>query len=285
MYQQTLAKLINRPAAANKYDFGHVLIVGGSPGTVGAPLLAALAAMRTGAGLVTIAARGDVADKLEERVLEVMTLRLPADDASAIRTIKKYCDAKKVTAVAIGSGLLPPDTSLARYLLSELSVPVVLDAGALTVFKDDLQQLAELGTKNHATVATPHDGEYYQLTGIYLPASGDERKSIASDFAKRMHITLISKGHHTLVAHTDGTLYEEQAGNPGMAKAGTGDVLTGVIVGLLAQGISINEAAELGVHIHATAGDIVAANETQAGGIASDIIEAIPHALKKLASS
>jgi hydroxyethylthiazole kinase-like uncharacterized protein yjeF len=281
MHVSTLSKLLHRPPAANKYDFGHVLIVGGSPGTVGAPLLAAMAAMRTGAGLVTIAAYGDTVDALEERVLEVMTLRLPASDVSAARTIKAYCTAKKVTAVAIGSGLLAPHTSLARQLLPELTVPVILDAGGLTAYKNNLETLASLGSKNPAIVATPHDGEYQQLTGTVLPPEGDERKKIVTEFAVNEHITLVAKGHHTLVAHPDGTVYKEMNGNPGMAKAGTGDVLTGIIAGLLAQGTAVNEAAEIGVHLHAVAGDIVAKSKTQAGIIASDIIDAIPLALRQ----
>lgn len=284
MYASTLSKLLHRPSAANKYDFGHVLIIGGSPGAIGAPLLAAMAAMRIGAGLVTIAARSDVVDKLEERVLEVMTLRLPANDKSAVRILKKFCDAKKVTAIAIGSGLLSPDTSPALRLLSELTVPVILDAGALTIFRNNLKTLADLGKKNSSIVATPHDGEYQQLTGSSLPAEGDKRKKIAAAFAVNNHLTLVAKGHHTLVAHPDGAIYKETNGNPGIAKAGTGDVLTGMIAGLLAQGIVVNEATEMGVHLHALAGDMAAKKETQAGIIASDIIEAIPSALKQAAS-
>jgi NAD(P)H-hydrate epimerase len=285
MFNQTIQRLLHRPDNANKYDFGHVLIIGGSPGAIGAPLLAAMAALRTGAGLVTIAAYTEVIDKLEKRVLEAMTLRLPHNDHAAIQTIHEFIAAKKVSVVVIGPGLLPPATVLSMQLVPTLTVPVVLDAGALTCFRSNLATLEAAGAQNPSIIATPHDGEYHQLTGLVLPTKISARRHAATEFAKRMHLTLVCKGHHTIVAHQDGTAHQDHRGNPGMAKAGTGDVLSGIIAGLLAQDVLAAEAADLGVHLHALAGDLAVASKTQAGVIASDLIDSVPQAMRAASDS
>ncbi len=279
LHQQTLHRLLHRPEQANKYDFGHLLIIGGSPGMIGAPLLAAMAAMRTGAGLVTIAAPADAIHQLEERVLEVMTLQLP-DGAAGLEAVNGYIKAKKVTALVAGPGLRPTIAVQMPHWLPKLDLPVLLDATAATSFHDRLQILTSAGQPNPGIILTPHDGEYQKLTGEALPTDNPERTQAAIHFARDHHVTLVCKGHHSIVAHADGSAYQEQRGNPGLAKAGTGDVLSGMIGGLLAQGVAATEAADLGVHLHAIAGDLAAAAKTQASILASDIPNFIPQALR-----
>ncbi|HEU5187687.1 MAG TPA: ADP/ATP-dependent (S)-NAD(P)H-hydrate dehydratase, partial [Candidatus Saccharimonadales bacterium] len=133
---------------------------------------------------------------------------------------------------------------------------------------------------NAAIVATPHDGEFKKLTDQTLPHDAPARMLAARSFARSMHVTLVCKGSHTIVGHPDGSAYQEQRGNPGLATAGAGDVLAGVIGGLLAQGVSVKDAAELGVHLHAVAGDLAAVAKTEPGVVASDIIDALPQALR-----
>lgn len=284
MYQQILRTITTRPQNANKYDFGHVLVIGGSPGTIGAPLLAATAALKVGAGLVTVASYAEVIDKVEEHVLDVMTLRLPHGEAGAVQTIQEFIEAHKVTAVAIGSGLPLPFAALSQWLMPVLTIPAVLDAASLTCFKDDLEELGD-AARHTPVIATPHDGEYRQLTGETLPTEPALRRQVAIARAQQLHLTLVCKGPHTVVAHPDGAAYEEPAGNPGMAKAGMGDVLTGIIAGLLAQGVEPSTAAELGVHLHALAGDIAARTETQAGILASELIDLLPQAMRQAESN
>lgn len=275
----TLEKFFNRKADANKYDFGHVLVIGGSPGMVGAPFLAAKAALRAGAGLVTIASHADVIDKLEKRVEEIMTLRLPADEADALSVIQSFVHERKVSAVVIGPGQSPDWRHFDQQLLAQLSVPVVVDGGALGAFQNDLDELKKRGTKNSGIVLTPHGGEYERLRKVTLPRDPTALARDAAAFARGMHVTLVLKGHATVVAQRNGGLYRNTTGNPGMATAGSGDVLSGIIGGLLAQGLAVKDATESGVYLHGLAGDIAAAQSTQPGMIASDLIEYLPQAL------
>ncbi|HEX3082356.1 MAG TPA: NAD(P)H-hydrate dehydratase [Candidatus Saccharimonadia bacterium] len=277
-----LRQLLHRPATAQKYDFGHVLVVGGSPGMVGAPLLSAEAALRMGAGLVTIAAPAEVADKLDRRVREVMTLALPDPPGAAAEVVRRFATQRRVSALAVGPGLRAGASALVLQLLRGPALPTVLDAGVFVALRDHLDALDDASERG--LVLTPHAGEYEKLTGeAVLPGHLEQRREVA-DFAGRHGVTLVLKGHHTLVAHPDGTIYENTTGNPGLATAGTGDVLTGMIAGLLAQGLPPRAAAEAGVYLHGVAGDLAAEAKTQSGMIASDVTAFLPEALKKLAS-
>jgi ADP-dependent NAD(P)H-hydrate dehydratase / NAD(P)H-hydrate epimerase len=259
-----LRGVLERRPDSHKYDYGHVLVVGGSPGMVGAPLLVAMAALRIGAGLVTIASSADIIDKLENGVLEVMTLRLPKDGQAAAERLGKFIDERKVNVVAAGSGLA--DDNVVRLVLPRLRVPAVLDAGALSAHD----------THQADVVLTPHAGELSRLISEDLP---QDRKKLLQDKAREWKVTLLLKGDHTIVAGGEGQFYVNDTGNPGLATAGTGDVLSGVIAGLLAQGLGSFEAAKYGVYLHGLAGDLAAADKTQPGLIASDVIEYLPAAL------
>ncbi len=274
-----LERFFNRKADANKYDFGHVLVVGGSPGMVGAPFLAAKAALRVGAGLVTIASYAGVIDKLEKRVEEIMTLRLPADEADALSAVQSFVRARKVSTVVIGPGQSPDWHQFDRQLLARLSMPAVVDGGALGAFQDNLTALKDLGARNSGVVLTPHGGEYERLRGAKPPHDATALAQDAAAFARDLQVTLVLKGHATVVAHRNGGLYQNTTGNPGMATAGSGDVLSGIIGGLLAQGLATDDATESGVYLHGLAGDMATAKTTQPGMIASDLIKYLPQAL------
>lgn len=250
---------------------------------VGAPLLTGKAALRIGAGLVTIASDKETARSLDRRVEEIMTLALPSynQPEKALEKLVAYAAARKVSAVIIGPGLKSEAAGLIGLLAGRLQLPLVLDAGGLAAFQAHLPQLQEVTKQNKAVIITPHSGEYAKLSGTTITDKIHLHKQVVQ-FAKGYGLTLVLKGHHTLVAHPDGTTWQNDSGNPGMATAGTGDVLSGIIVGLLAQGIEPAQAAELGVHIHGLAGDMAAGAKTEPGMIASDLIDFLPEALKEL---
>ncbi len=277
----TWQEFLDRPATAHKYDFGHLLVVGGSPGMVGAPLLAAMAAMRMGAGLATVASLSEVVDKLERRVVEVMTERIPDASAASADSLVKYMQARRVKAVVIGPGQNDAWQVFDRAFLQDLSVPVVIDGGCLAAFDGKLDQLKALAQANPDIVLTPHVGEMERLTGTKLSDAPELRATVAQAFAEEHHVTVVLKGHCTVVASAGHQPYRNDTGNPGMATAGSGDVLAGVIGALLAQGLPVREAAERGVHVHGLAGDIAAERYTQPGMIASDIIACLPDALRR----
>jgi ADP-dependent NAD(P)H-hydrate dehydratase / NAD(P)H-hydrate epimerase len=275
MDEQLRQRLLRRPKNANKYDFGHVLILGGSPGMVGAPLLAGKAALRVGAGLVTIASDKDTTSKLEKRVEEIMTLSLPEQTERALAMLLDFIQKRKVTSIIIGPGLSLHMGQTIRQLVTETPLPMIIDAGGLAAFRQHLPSLQKLGERNSRIVITPHAGEYSSLTG-----SSTNLEKDAKQFAVHNHLTVVLKGDHTLIAYADGTSYKNTTGNPGLATTGTGDALSGIIAGLLAQGIDVVKAAQAGVYLHGKAGDLAAKSKTESGMIASDVIEYIPEALK-----
>lgn len=283
MNVRLLENILHRTKETNKYDFGHVLILGGSPGMVGAPLLVGKAALRIGAGLVTIASDKETTSDLDRRVEEMMTFALPSysQPEKVLEELMTFVAVRKVSAIVIGPGLKDETAKLVRLLAGRLRLPLVLDAGGLAAFQSHLPQLKEVTKRNDAVIITPHSGEFAKLSGATTTDTAAIHKQ-AAQFAESYSLTLVLKGHHTLVAHPDGTTWQNDNGNPGMATAGTGDVLSGVIAGLLVQGIEPAQAAELGTHIHGLAGDIAAHAKTEPGMIASDIIEYLPEALKEL---
>jgi NAD(P)H-hydrate epimerase len=173
----------------------------------------------------------------------------------------------------------PESAALVAGLLRKLELPVIIDGGGLGVLKDKLGLLEESPSKS--VILTPHLGEFQRLEQNPLPEKRSDLKPIAAQFAKAHKVTLVLKGQPTYVARPDGHIYENSTGNPGLATAGTGDVLSGVIAGIISQGVEPQAAAEAGVYLHGLAGDIAAAEKTEPGMVASDVIEAIPAALKQ----
>jgi len=271
-----------RILSAHKGSFGHAGIIAGSVGKTGAAALAARAALCVGAGLVTVATPNSVNDVLEAKLLEVMTLPLPETKArtlalSGLNRIATFIHGR--TAVAIGPGLSthPETVELVQSLMKHLDRPAVLDADALNALTGRVSLLTECKTP---PILTPHPGEMARLEVDATPQSVNaDRIGTARRFARERGVLLVLKGARTVIARPDGLVAICPTGNPGMATAGTGDVLTGMIVGLLAQGIPAWDAACAATFFHGMAGDLAAQRLGQRGMLASDLIAQIPYAL------
>ncbi len=276
-----LAGRIVRPPDAHKGTLGHVWVGGGSPGKTGAPGLAALGALRAGAGLVTVAHPGalPVAARLP---LEVMTAPLgPESDWTAAAWGALPSEAAKAGAWVVGPGMGVSEGArafLGRVL--EQPVPVVLDADALNLLAAGSESLwSGAGPR----VLTPHPGEAGRLLGVPVPQVQADRVGAARELARRFGCAVILKGAGTLVTAPGEAVWLVPTGNPGMATAGTGDVLAGVVGALLARGLCGLEAALAGAWIHGLAGDLAAARRGGEGMTAGDLVEALPDAMKRMA--
>jgi len=252
-----------RAAAANKGNFGHVLVVGGAVGKSGAPAMASLAAMRAGAGLVTAAVPAPVLALVAAIAPELMTCPLMATAAGQIAAenlAPEFLAAltKGITVLAIGPGLgqSPETVEFVTGLLAATKMPTVIDADALNILAAKPVLLAKLA-KGRTLMLTPHPGEMARLAGITVAEVQANRLGVARDFAQRIGVTLVLKGARTLIAHPDGRVAVNTTGNPGMAKGGSGDVLTGLVAGLLAQyPADPARAVETAVTLHGLAGDL-----------------------------
>ncbi|MDH5741443.1 MAG: NAD(P)H-hydrate dehydratase [Nitrospira sp.] len=275
--------LPTRRLSSHKGTFGHAGIIAGSVGKTGAAALAARAALRVGAGLVTVAIPSSVNDVLEAKLVEAMTAPMPETKArtlarTALDRLVSFMAAR--TAIAIGPGLstAPETVELIQALTKQLDRPAVFDADALNALTGRTALLASCKTP---PIITPHPGEMARLEPDATPqAINNDRIGIATRFARERGLFVVLKGARTVVARPDGAVAICPSGNPGMATAGTGDVLTGMMVGLLAQGLPSWEAACAATYLHGIAGDLAVASKGQAGMIASDLVEQIPYALK-----
>jgi len=274
-------QLLRRRPDAHKGDFGHIFILAGSARFSGAAVLSGEAAIRSGAGLVTLG----IPKSLNSAIIkikpkEVMTLPLPetSDGSLSLGGYKKIKDFVKNTDVlVVGPGLTQNKSTqgLTRKVISKIDKPVVIDADGLNALVGHLDLLG------FARILTPHPGEMARLLGFSIKKVQDNRIYITRKFAKDYKVTLVLKGHDTIVADFNGNLYINKTGNPGMATAGSGDVLTGMIAAFLAQGLKAFDASKCAVYLHGLAGDLAAKEKTQLGMIASDIIDKIPEAVKK----
>ncbi|MGH7254795.1 MAG: NAD(P)H-hydrate dehydratase, partial [Nitrospirales bacterium] len=275
---------VRRPSS-HKGTYGHAGIIAGSVGKSGAAAMAAKAALRTGTGLVTVATPSSVNDILEGKVLEVMTVPMPETKArtlarASLDRLVTFINAR--TAVGIGPGLTtnPETVELMHALIPKLEKPAVLDADALNALAG---RTAVLAACTVMPILTPHPGEMARLDGEATPHTiNADRIGTATRFAKKRAVVLVLKGARTVVAHPDGRVAICPTGNPGMATAGTGDVLTGMLVGLLAQGLDSWDAARAGTYLHGLAGDLAAGDLGEAGLIAGDLIDRIPLALAQV---
>jgi len=276
------ALLPMRDPRAHKKSAGHVLVIGGSAGLTGALALAARAAMRSGAGYVQVAAPASLHDILETKLTEEMTLRMPENSGRslALAALEPLLEAAAAAdVVALGSGLSRNDESLelARRFVARCTRPLVLDADGLNAFESARTALGERAAGPR--VLTPHVGEMARLTGRTAAEIEANRIDLAREWAERWQSVVVLKGAPTVTAGPDGSATVNPSGNPGMATAGAGDVLTGVIASLMAQGIAPEGAACLGAFAHGMAGDIVAGTKGPMGLVAGDIAEALPEAL------
>jgi NAD(P)H-hydrate epimerase len=277
------AALPPRLASSHKGTYGHAGILAASVGKTGAAALAARAALRTGAGLVTVGVPASVNDVLEAKLLEAMTTPLPETKArtlgrAGLDRILAFMQAR--TAIAIGPGLSthPETVELVQALMKHLDRPSVLDADALNALASRAALLTQCKIP---PILTPHPGEMARLEVDATSQSVNaDRLGTARRFARERGVFLVLKGARTVVSRPDGLVMVCPTGNPGMATAGTGDVLTGMIVGLLAQGVPSWEAACAATFLHGAAGDLAARRLGLAGMIAGDLVEQIPYALK-----
>ena len=273
--------LLNRKPNTHKYDYGYVLVLGGSPGMIGAPSLCAKAALKIGAGMVRLGVPASLNNVAAKKLTEVMTLPLSED--KGYLCLKSFNDLKKVwdkaDVLAIGCGA-SQEKSAQQFILKVVKAwnkKIVIDADGLNALAGNLGILKGKNPQN--LVLTPHAGEFYRLTKQMKSVIIKKKKELVKQFARRYNLTLVLKGNHTLVSEGK-ALFENITGNPAMAKAGTGDVLTGIIAGLMAQGLNSFEAAKLGVYLHGLAGDLAAKDKTQMCLLASDIIDCLPKAIK-----
>ena len=276
--------LPERRLSAHKGTFGHAGIIAGSVGKTGAAALAALAALRVGAGLVTVATPSSVNDVLEAKLLEVMTMPLPETKArtlarSGLDRVLAFVQGR--TAIAIGPGLSThhETVELVQSLMKHLDRPSVLDADALNALAGRASLLTECKIP---PILTPHPGEMARLeVDATTQSVNADRIGTARRFARERGVFVVLKGARTVIARPDGLVAICPTGNPGMATAGTGDVLTGMIVGLLAQGVPAWDAACAATYFHGSAGDLAAQYLGQVGMLASDLIAQIPYALQR----
>lgn len=274
-----------RDRQAHKGVYGHCLIIAGSTGKTGAAALAANSAVRTGAGLVTLAVPESLNPVLEIKTTEAMTLPLPDAGSGhltthAIALIEKHIPGKNALAIGPGIDRRPATVTVLQTLIENIALPMVIDADGLNALAEDTSVLHRRRSPN--IILTPHPGEMSRLLGSSIPDVAAIRISVAQEFARTFGVYVILKGARTIVAAPNGMAAINGSGNPGMASGGMGDVLTGILVSLLAQGYSAWNACRLGVFIHGLAGDLVAMEQGEAGMTATDLIDRIPTALNRL---
>lgn len=266
-------RLPERRADSHKGSFGHVLVVAGSPGKTGAAALVARAALRSGAGLVTVATRPGCLPAVMHHAPEIMGLGLGSEGPLGLadfNAILEAADGKQ--ALVIGPGIPRGDETgrLIGALLEELTVPTVLDADALNAIAGNLSILDKARGE---ILLTPHPGEMARLIGKTAAEVNADRLGVARAFSTQHSVVLVLKGARTVISRHDGALFLNPTGNPGMATGGSGDVLAGLLGALMAQGLTPEDAAVVGAWAHGAAGDAAATTAGQLGLIATDVIE------------
>lgn len=270
-------RLPRRSRTAHKGDFGKIFILAGSEGYTGAPVFAANAAVRTGAGLVFLGVPSSIYPIVAVKCNEAMPFPLPKNYDMILKKAQG-CD---VALIGPGLGRNKESDTLVRFLLHDLTIPVVLDADGINALSGHIDIL---NRRSALTVLTPHDGEFHRLTGLPLPISN--RLETAREFAQSHSCVLVLKGHCTITAAPDGRVFLNDTGNPGMAKGGSGDVLAGILASLLGQkqlcGPHFDPAAlmAVGVYYHGQAGDICAETLGEYSMTPSDMLAALPAVLK-----
>ncbi len=285
--QDICQRLPVRASDAHKTSCGKVVVIAGSVGMTGAATLASLASLKVGAGLTKLAIPASLNPIMEQKLTEVMTVPVPETSSQSISLkaqdhIAELLNWADVLAVGPGLSTHPDTVAFVQWLLRTQNKPMVLDADGLNA----LAKMPQL-IKNYAgdLIITPHPGEFARLIGANLAELQRNRLNILQHYASDWGKIIVFKGGPTVIAAPSGDLFINSTGNAGMATGGSGDVLTGMIGGLLAQKLSPLDAALAGVYLHGLAGDIAAEKHSQMGMIASDICDNIPEAIKLLASS
>lgn len=273
-----------RPAESNKGSYGHVLVVGGSLGKAGSVAMAGMAALRSGAGLSTVSTPRSVLGTVAGFHPELMTEPLVETDAgtissTALNRIEELAKGKSVLAIGPGISRDPQTAELVRTLVAKLQVPMVVDADGLNAFEG---RADELRVKGRTLVITPHPGEMARLVGGTIADVQKDRLGVARKFAREHEVIVVLKGHRTLIVQPDGEAWVNTTGNPGMATGGTGDVLTGMVAGMMAQNpkqvfLSVIAA----VHLHSLAGDVMRERVGEHSMVATDLLKGLPEAFRR----
>jgi NAD(P)H-hydrate epimerase len=274
-----------RGADTNKGDYGRVLVVAGSVGKTGAACLAATGALRSGAGLVTVATPAScqpaVASMAPEYMTEPLAESPDADggiDAAAADRVLEI--ARDVVALGPGLGQTAATRAFVHALVDRATMPLVIDADGLNAFASDPDRLA--GREGRDIIITPHPGEMARLVGMSVDEVQASRLEIARNFAVAHHVYVILKGHRTLIATPDEKVFINPTGNPGMATGGVGDVLTGMVAAWLGQLLDAEAACKLAVYLHGMAGDLAEAEKGEIAMIAGDVANHISTAILEL---
>ena len=280
-----LPSLPARPASAHKGTFGRVLVIGGSRGMSGAPSLAGLGALRGGAGLVYVAVPSEVLPIVAAIEPSYLTIPLATDEehgclsADGLTGLRQACHGKDAVALGPGLGISSGVTAIVTALFAELPQPLVVDADALNVLATSgfgggggrpAPSAAGILKAAGPRILTPHPGEFARMIGREVATVQSQRAKLAAEFAAAHGMIVLLKGQGTVITDGDRVAIN-RTGNAGMATGGSGDVLTGLIAALLAQGLPPFEAAQLGAHLHGLAGDLAASELSQPGLIASDL--------------
>jgi ADP-dependent NAD(P)H-hydrate dehydratase / NAD(P)H-hydrate epimerase len=283
---QEIAKkgLIPRKADAHKGTTGHVMVIAGSTGKTGAAAMTATAALRTGAGLVTLGVPETLNPILESQLLEAMTLPLPDGgqgqlEMSAFQPIVDSLSGKKCLAIGPGLGTAPGTKELIWQLIAQSTMPVVIDADGLNCMAKDIDKIKGLKVP---VIITPHPGEMARLIDVSPRDIQEDRIACARKFAMTYGVYVVLKGAGTILTDPEGKTLVNMTGNSGMASGGMGDVLTGMIAALIAQGASASDAAICAVYLHGAAADSLFEEFGPCGYLAGDLLDVIPEQMKAL---
>ncbi len=276
--------LLPRKKNTSKYDYGHVLVLAGSKGLTGAAILASRTALISGSGLVTLGVPHGLENFFARSLVEIMQLGLPETKEGALgraaySKIQGFIRKRNINSLAIGPGLShsAQTSALVRRLVKNAFLPVVLDADGLNSFCGKAKEL-----RGHPAplVLTPHEREFERLFGRPLPKKLSGRMVLAKKLSKFYDVVLVLKGHRTLVVEGH-RVYVNTTGNPGMAKGGTGDVLTGIIASFIGQGLGVFQAAVWAVYFHGKAGDFAARRKGELSLSAGDLMGALPKVFRR----
>jgi ADP-dependent NAD(P)H-hydrate dehydratase / NAD(P)H-hydrate epimerase len=289
MYQLTeevdiIPRIPHKKRNSNKGDYGKAHVIAGSQGMTGAAILTCRAALRTGLGMLKLYIPESLNVLITTSIPEVITIPLQEMRKGIIglnHLNKIIEDSEKASVFAIGPGCgnTAEMVELIRRILMEVSIPMVIDADGLNALSKNVEWLS---TKRGEVILTPHTGEMARLTGLDVEYINSHPIDVARDFSTKWGVITVLKGSRTVIAQPDGTVNVNMNGNPGMATAGSGDVLTGIITGLIAQGLKPKDAAVVGVYLHGMSGDIMVEEKGDHGLLAGDLIEGMTLAFKEL---
>jgi hydroxyethylthiazole kinase-like uncharacterized protein yjeF len=269
--KQVMANFPKRPRDSHKGMFGSVAVIGGASGMVGAPLLAARAALKLGAGCVHV---GLLADNAPTVDLQQPELMLHSAHGILPSTPFALSLSKGNSVIAIGCGMGTSNTAYKLlYEALKVKAPIVLDADALNLLASHADLQDDLRARNHPSVLTPHPGEAARLLACEIKEVQADRVAAVQKLAQKFACSVVLKGADSLCATRDGKLFINRTGNPGMSAAGMGDVLTGMVAAFIAQGMSADDALLLAVHLHGAAGDALAQQQAAIGMTATEVTE------------